>query len=177
MDNSTVSFQRFHEHSPINELSFNISHRYVNMSNERSEEYLYILTHLRGEEENTSKSECLFVIPAFGTWVFMDCSKVFADVTFFCEYHIEKQKKFRELPDEVLRKYCNDGWTFFDYGHEYCYKLLGLKGNKYIAPAHLMNSCKRVRGSIASFQYYSSAFGSGIANLLELLFPLEMSRR
>ena len=72
-DNSTITFHRFHEHNNLKELSFNVSHRYFNMTSDRLNEYLYILMHLRGDVVTNNGSKCLFIIPSTETWIFMDC--------------------------------------------------------------------------------------------------------
>ena len=140
------------------------------MSGDRLKEYLYILAHLRGVDENRNTSNCLFIIPSTGTWIFMDCLKVFDNVTFLCEY--PKEKKNTVSP-EAPEKFCQNGWTYNVYD-EYCYKLEGLKDNSYITLAQLHCKCESTGSRIAPMGNSTLLLHVSDITLLRLLFSSEI---
>ena len=167
-DNSTLTFHRFHEHNRFNELNFNVSHRYINKSTdiERQSEYSYILTHMRGAGEYRNSSKCLFVIPSTETWVFMDCSKIFLNATFFCEYSSTQKGHIMRL--KVPDNYCRRGWSIYRGS---CHALRHLKNVHHITSTQLKSKCKSNGGKIARF-YSSSERNMLDGALLYYLRPL-----
>ena len=142
----------------------------MSAGSERQLEYLYLLTQMREAEHPRNSSKCLFVIPSTETWIFMDCSKVFLNATFFCEY--TKQEKYPIVPFKVSENYCRFGWSFYNGG---CHKLVSLQVVNYVKSTHLKERCKSIGSNFANF-YGSSEqrlLHTGFLNFLQHLFWLE----
>ena len=161
-----MTFNKFHESGHLNELCLNISHRYFNMSGERYLEYLHIFQHLKRNANSWEKEKCLFVIPSTQTWVFMDCHKVFENVTFLCEYPADSPEILTS--DEIPVEYCNKGWIF--YG-KYCYILqsLSIYSNRNISVIQIENLCDKIGSKIASVK----SLNMDLSDILKRLFEME----
>ena len=114
------------------ELAFNASHRYS--SNQSSlaiaEEYNYLLSAIRKNQNEDKNKSCLAAIPSTSSWTYIDCTREFMNVTFLCQYNSNSRQIFYEelCPDSNHDYYCDSGWIF---GYHTCLKLQPIT-KKYI---------------------------------------------
>ena len=139
-------FNLIHIQHEMAEFGLNASHRYSSKKSQtkRNEEYQYILSSLRNNTIDYSKNRsCLAAIPSTGSWTYIDCQKIFSNVTYICKYSsFAKEAQFiKDTCDETNGEYyCEKGWIL---GHRHCLQIVYVKA-KEINKGLILSTCDKI---------------------------------
>ena len=160
-DESNLNFHRFHKHSRMKELSLNTTKEQHSVSQFN---FLLDATRKNKIDSDTNQTQCLALLPSTETWIWVDCSKEFQNVTYLCEYteflenvtgttsaEYDKQNKTPAIP-----AYCNENWLHIHNpeGGTFCIRIARVKRNKIESLDELNKTCWEIGGKMFDYADY-----------------------